>query len=374
MLSMTRSRMRTAVSGVAAGALAVTALAFTGAPARAADTPTVDAAVSFADGIDVTVDGAGFNPASRPGAMGVYVAIAEKQDITTSPETVDFFSQAWVMPMQFTDGAFTTNLEVDPADVTEGTDYAVYTWTAHGNPAPGDSQFTETDVQLTETDEVAAEPSVTSTVVKASPATGLDLRVRGADFTAEPTGVYVGVAPANAEIDWTDSSTQGAFVGVNWVAANQFNADKTTFSTVINVPAKKLKSGTKYVIHTARAHGLPDRSQDTVTPVGVPFAKLTPKKVKPGIKVNKVPTTKKKGAITVGVKTVKGWKAASGKVTVALKKGKATKRANGKLNKAGKVKIKLPKLKKGKWKVIVKYNGDKQYKTSKNDRKIKVRK
>lgn len=368
MLSMTRSRMRTAVSGVAVGALAATALAFTGAPAQAADTPSVDATVSFADGIDVTVNGTGFNPSSRPGAMGVYVAIAEKQEIVGAPMDA-FFAQDWVEAAEFSDGAFTSELEVDPADVASGVDYAIYTWTAHGLATEGDSQLTETDVEL------VAQPSVTSTVVKASPATGLSLRVRGTDFTAAPTGVYVGIAPANAKIDWSDSSTQGAFLGVNWVTADQFNANKTTFSTVINVPAKKLKGGTKYVIHTARAHGLPDRSQDTVTRVGVPFAKLTPKRVKPGIKVKKVPTSKKKGAIVVGVKTVKGWKAASGKVIVALKKGKATKRINGKLNKNGKVKIKLPKLKKkGKWKVIVKYDGDKQYKTAKNNRKIKVRK
>ncbi|KRF18842.1 hypothetical protein ASG90_02805 [Nocardioides sp. Soil797] len=371
---LTRGRMRTAASALTAGALAAAALTFAGSPAQADDAPSVDVTVSFDDGIDVTVDGSNFNPASRPGAAGVYVAIAEKQDIVTAPGDVDFFSQAWVMPMQFDEGSFTTTLDVDPLDVEAGKEYAVYTWTAHGNPTAGDSQYTETDVVLTEAPVVAAEPMVTASVKSANPADGLALQIQGTDFTALPTGVYVGVAPADVEIDWSDSGSQGAFIGINWVSAAQFDVNGTSFTTVVNLPTKKLKKGTDYVIHTARAHGLPDRSQDTVTSVVVPFDKLAPKKVTPAIKLAKKPTSKKKGKATVSIKTVAGWKAAQGKVKVALKKGKATKQVNGKLNKAGKVTVKLPKLAKGTWTITAKYAGDKSYKVAKKVAKVKIKK
>ncbi len=80
----------------------------------------------------------------------------------------------------------------------------------------------------------------------------------------------------------------------------------------------------------------------------------------PTFKATKRPTSKKAGKATVTVSTLSGLAKASGKVTVTLKKGSSSKKVSGTLS-GGKRTIKLPKLKKGTWKVTVSYAGDKNY-------------
>ncbi|WP_110206329.1 Ig-like domain repeat protein [Nocardioides daejeonensis] len=231
------------------------------APSAFSATATPPAAVTASatvngDYVDIAIAGTGFDPASRPGAMGVYAAIGPKQDIFAidaegeEDGAAAFLTSDWVMPAQFTDGAWSKTLTVEKAKLVKGVQYAVYTWTAHGNPVAGDSQYTET------------------------------------------------------------------LVSVPGLAKN----------------VGKVKS-----------------------------------------KVKKAPTTKKAGKLEV---TLKGHElvTATGKVKVTLKKGKATKKANGTLNKKGIVKIKLPKLAKGKWKLTVKYAGDANYKSASKTGKVKVKK
>lgn len=225
------------------------------APAAAAPAVTASATVN-GDYVDFNVAGTGFDPAWRPGANGVYVALAKKQNIfavdSDDQESgmAAFLTSDWVKPAQFTDGAWNKSLAVEKSKLAKGVEYAIYTWTAHGNPTSGDSQYTETVVQIA---------------------------------------------------------------------------------------------------------GLPKNA------------------AKVAAKVKKKPTTKKAGKAKLTVKGVAGVKA-TGKVKVTLKKGKQAKKVNGKLNKKGVATVKLPKLKKGTWKLVAKYTGDANYKAAKKTVKVKVKK
>lgn len=90
------------------------------------------------------------------------------------------------------------------------------------------------------------------------------------------------------------------------------------------------------------------------------FSVARAKSKAPTFKKTKTPTSKKSGKATVTVSTVSGLAKATGKVTVTLKKGSSSKKVSGYLS-GGKRSIKLPKLKKGTWKVTVSYAGDKNY-------------
>lgn len=90
------------------------------------------------------------------------------------------------------------------------------------------------------------------------------------------------------------------------------------------------------------------------------FSVARAKSKAPTFKKTKTPTSKKSGKASVTVSTLSGLAKASGKVTVTLKKGSSSKKVSGTLS-GGKRSIKLPKLKKGTWKVTVSYAGDKNY-------------
>jgi Big-like domain-containing protein len=70
---------------------------------------------------------------------------------------------------------------------------------------------------------------------------------------------------------------------------------------------------------------------------------------------------KKAGSATVAVATPAGLATPGGKVKVLITKGSAKKTVTGTLGSAGTVKVKLPKLAQGSWKVTVTYLGDATY-------------
>ncbi len=92
----------------------------------------------------------------------------------------------------------------------------------------------------------------------------------------------------------------------------------------------------------------------------------------PAPKVTKKVSAKKGGKVKVTLGSADGT-APTGKVTVTLKKGKKTKKVKGTL-KNGVVVIKVPKLKKGKWKGTVVYAGSATHAPSTTTFKLKVKK
>jgi hypothetical protein len=93
----------------------------------------------------------------------------------------------------------------------------------------------------------------------------------------------------------------------------------------------------------------------------ITVGKATPGK--PTFKATKVPTAKKKGKATVTVSTPAGLAAAGGTAQVVLTKGKTKKTLTVTIVN-GTATVKLPKLPKGKWKVVVTYAGDAHYLTA----------
>lgn len=111
--------------------------------------------------------------------------------------------------------------------------------------------------------------------------------------------------------------------------------------------------------------------------VTVEPGEVTPAKVASTTKIKKAKFAKKKKRInvTAQVRTADK-KAAKGKVKVTLKKGKKTVKVikGKKLNKKGIAKVKFNKIaKKGKYKVIVQYQGNKQTKKSKKNAVVRVK-
>lgn len=80
----------------------------------------------------------------------------------------------------------------------------------------------------------------------------------------------------------------------------------------------------------------------------------------PTFKANKAPTSKRKGRASITVATNVGLAKAGGKAIVTLEKGRTIKNVSVTLS-GGKGSITIPKLKKGTWKVLVSYKGDKNY-------------
>jgi hypothetical protein len=112
------------------------------------------------------------------------------------------------------------------------------------------------------------------------------LTVDGSGFAADPLGIYVAFGRADA--GFTDAS---AFQTAKWVhtgatpssGQDVMNGDGT-FSTAITVTRTFTEGGGRATdcsidacaVLTMKAHGTPDRTQDTATPVPLPFVDVTP--------------------------------------------------------------------------------------------------
>ncbi|MFS3128242.1 Ig-like domain repeat protein [Nocardioides sp. Bht2] len=190
------------------------------------------------------------------------------------------------------------------------------------------------------------------------------------------TGIYVGLAN---EQDITKVSSTGQSSGMEKFIASTYIPNIAlvdgNFTDVEFSGAKsKLVKGAKYRVYTWTAHGNPTAGDPLLKSFPVSIAGIAKNTSKTTVKVTTKPRTKKAGKATVTV-TGSPLVKVSGKVTFKLKKGKATKKVKAaKLNKNGKVVVKLPKLKKGKWKLTVKYSGDSNYKGSSKTVTIKVKK
>ncbi|WP_181312218.1 HtaA domain-containing protein [Nocardioides campestrisoli] len=223
-------------------------------------------------------------------------------------------------------------------------------------------------------------PSVTTTVTGASVTHGLDVKVEGTGFnpTTNPgdAGVYVALAPADTVIDYANRASMAAMTAVNYVMPSDFYGD--SFTTVLNAPTEKLVPGKEYAVFTWQAHTHSNTTQDTRTPVAIDWSVFAPApaptpapvptpapalQVKPKVKakVAKAPSTKKAGKAVVTLTGKAG--TVTGKVNATLKspgKKKAVK-VTAKLNKKGKATIKLPKGKRGAYKLVVRFTGDDSY-------------
>lgn len=224
----------------------------------------------------------------------------------------------------------------------------------------------------------AAQPTIDAAVTESSYADGVSVRVRAAGFSPEvnpgDAGVYVGLAPADTEVDFGSREGTSDFAVVDWVAAARFTGD--TFATVLTAPTGKLVEGKDYAVFTWQAHTHSNWVQDTRTPVTIDWSTLKPAPVKRASRVvtrlAKKPTRKRIGRLVVAVRGRAG--VAAGRVVVQVRRGKKPVRTvRVRLNKRGKAVVRLPRGKRGVWRAVMSYRGSKVYKPSRKVVKYRIR-
>ncbi|MEI2714622.1 MAG: hypothetical protein V9G04_15330 [Nocardioides sp.] len=227
-------------------------------------------------------------------------------------------------------------------------------------------------------------PKIDAAVTASSYATGVKVSVSGAGFNPVTNpgdaGIYVGLAPADLVIDYSTRDGMSAFAAVDWVAPDRFVGD--TFETVLAAGTAKLVSGKAYAIYTWQAHTRSNATQDTKTAVNIDWASLQPPvtptpvvtKVTPTakVKLTKKPARGKAGKAVLRVRGSAG--AVTGKAKVAIgRNGKVITKRKVTLKAGGKAVVRLPKGKRGKWRIVARYQGSDVYKRAKAVKKYRVR-
>ncbi len=219
----------------------------------------------------------------------------------------------------------------------------------------------------------AAGPQVAVSTSSATP-DALVLDVDGSGFTGETNpgddGVYVGLAPAGGLPDTDSQEDQDAFAAAAWVPAAQMT-DGTIDVTLTADPAD-LDAQRDYSVYTWQAHAHSNTSQDTETEVAIDWAALGLADVASTttVKVKKKPTTKRRGVLLAKVTGDAG--KATGKAVVTAKKGGKTKKVTKAVTR-GKASVTLPKLSRGKWKVVVVFKPSDTYARSADRLTLTVR-
>ena len=288
---MTRSRfpraaaLLTGAATLLAAAGGAAALGAGTAPAApAAPTVTVSDAGPYADGQTVTVSGEGFSGADP----GLYVGLVQDDRFSTV-DAAAWMTTDFLRPAQIADGRWTVEIALPAA--TEAGDCTVnacsiYTVAAHGSPDR--SQDSRTPVSFlggvqpaggsapggaataaaasSEGPEGFVAGDVTVTLSKSEdldPASEL-VTVTGEDFSGEGAGIYVGLV----EDDRFSVADASAWMTTAWIGSGEIVDGKWTAE--IELPARHGESDctvNQCAVYTIAAHGSPDRTQDSRTPV-----------------------------------------------------------------------------------------------------------
>ncbi len=372
-----RSRPGRALSVGLASALALGALGFISPAAQAAGEPTVtvsETSFTEAETATVTVTGTGFNPgdaiATRPplapGTGGVYIAAGKFAEVWRPSASAASSTRKtlaapdglhWAIPAERIgeaglgvqngaiplneDGTFTAEITLSKSllDAISGltdthVNYGIYVY-----PGGGASNASwEKYIPITFT----PAPELTDYALTV---TTLTLDKDGTTFGAAAKATAT-VKTKGGE-DVTGGRVQLSGHGATQIA--QVTNGKVTF----DLP-KGTAVGTHTLIAEYSGRGVNLASTST-TRLKVAKAKASAK-----VAVTTKPTSKKTGAGALTIQGAADVVAPSGTASVRFTKGKSTKTVTVTLA-DGQAAVKIPKLKKGTWKVTVKYNGDAQY-------------
>lgn len=301
--------------------------------------------------VNVAVQGTGFSGESLQGDSGVYVGVALSgglPDVSSPAGMASFAGAQWVPAGSITDGLLSTTVTIPVDKLDANQSYSVYTWQAHTHSTA--SQDTETALTI----DRAPEPSTDPTPEPSTDPTP----------DPQPTSPVIVATSTTLKVDTT---TYGSA---------QLTAAVSGGTGSVTLTGKGIKSQTKPVVDGKATFTLADnlkiKSTYTLTAAysgdathlastsGAAKLKISKGKVARDFTVSKTPTKKKKGKGTVRVAAPVGAKAATGTAYVKFAKGKSSKTVKVKLS-SGKRSVTIPKLKKGTWKVSVKYAGDSRY-------------
>lgn len=237
-------------------------ITFAAPVAPAGPAVTVSTTSGLTDGQDITVTGTGFG---REG-QGIYVGLAQI-DKYSPTNSGAFHSTKWVKAAQIVDGGFTTTLTATAikgdANCFENA-CAIYTLADHLSLADR-SQDTRTPVTFAPPVVVPSGPTVTADKTT-NLTVGETITLTGTGFqgAAAGTGLYYGIVQDD-QFSTTDAGawittafvTPAQIVDGNWTGTISATAVKGVSDCFVNSCS----------IRTVMAHGSPDRSQDTATPI-----------------------------------------------------------------------------------------------------------
>ncbi|NMM85251.1 hypothetical protein B2J88_12870 [Rhodococcus sp. SRB_17] len=217
-----------------------------------------------AAGETITVSGTGFSGAGS----GLYVGLIQDNKYSATDSTA-WMTTAWLKTGDIVDGKWTAT--VDAVAVKGASDClantcSIYTVAAHGSADR--TQDTKTPVTFKAPVVV---PTVTVSNATGIAAAGETVTVSGTGFSGAGAGIYVGLVQDN-KYSLTDA---GAWMTTTWIKAANIVDGK--WSTTVDAVAVKGASdclANTCSIYTVAAHGSPDRTQDTKTPVA--FTAPTP--------------------------------------------------------------------------------------------------
>lgn len=295
--------------------------------------PTVAVAsttASPAAGLNLSVTGKGFTRTTNAGDAGVYVGLAPSGGLpdTTKFDTSAFAGANWVMPgaINETTGAFTATVNAPTSKLDPTKSYSLYTWRAHAHSTS--SQDSETPVVI---DFAALQPAASTPSVIVSGAT------YGAGRMITVSVPQRGSAVPTGTVTLSGAVTQSA----------PLSAGKADFQLPRTLAAGH---ASVTVAYSGDASYAPSTSSQTFT-IAKAAVKVTRNKI------TKKPTSKKAGKTSLTLRSATGGPAVTGKVTVTFaKKGQKTKTKTVTV-KNGTGNVTIPKLKKGTWKISVKYTG-----------------
>jgi hypothetical protein len=286
------------------------------------------------EGLTLSVKGQGFRAVTQPGDNGVYVGLAEAGGLppVEDREGQDAFAAVdWITPSRITEGAFSSVLNAPTDELDPAKQYAIYTWQAHTHS--NESQDTETAVEID-----------WSQLEAPAPAT---LTFAGA------------VAQRYATTSWVGVSVDGVEDGAGTVTLTGVGAAQTA-TIEFGRAAFRVPAGLKPGAYTARF----SLASDGADPVVLTQA-FTVYKGQPvlGHSLSTTPTPSRTGNLLVGVAH-----AGNGAGQVARPAGQAVVRlytsagrgvwySGVKVLSNGTVRLQLPKLAKGSYRLDISYGG-----------------
>lgn len=286
------------------------------------------------EGLTLSVEGQGFRAVTQPGDNGVYVGLAEAGGLppVEDREGQDAFAAVdWIMPSRITEGAFASVLNAPTAKLDPAKQYAIYTWQAHTHSNV--SQDTETPVTIDWS--------------QLAPPTAPTLTFTGAVAQRHATTTWVGVTVDGVE----DGAGRVTLTGVGGAQTATVEFGRAAF----RVPAA-LKPGA----YTAR-FSLATEGADPVVRTQ-PFTVYKGQPVL-GHSFGSVPTPRRAGNLLVGVAhagNAAGQVARpTGPVVVRLytAAGRGVWYSGVKALSGGTVRLQLPKLAAGTYRLDISYGG-----------------
>ncbi|BCN68428.1 hypothetical protein RE943_19010 [Prescottella equi] len=290
-----------------------------------------------AAGDKISVRGSGFSTTG----MGIYVGIAQTNKYSSTNADM-FYGTKYIKPTDMPGGSFSTTIDVIgafPNGDCINNECALYTLAAHGSSDR--SQDTKTKISFVGTappvtggggggggtatgpGAAGAAPGTTFTAnsglsVSLSKSSDINpagetVTVSGSGFSGAAPGLYVGLVQDNV-FSAADASVwmTSAFVkpeqisGGNWSLSVDMVATRSAFDCIKNACS----------IYTVMAHGSPDRSQDTKTPVsfvgGVAPGTVT---APPALNAAGAPGAAKTAAVTLS--KAKGLKVEGDEITIS---------------------------------------------------------